>query len=184
MIGANPILLAEPPGFQSSFGNAVSGDGSVIVGTAMTSSGIGQGFRWTAAGGMVLIPLLPGDTGGSAWDVNADGNKITGTSGNGAAFLWSSGTLTNIGAPISNELAHGRAISGDGNTVAGTASSSGVWTWSSGTPHVVATALSGLGVDLGGWVLSDVVDVSANGKVLVGVGFHNGNDEGWIAILP
>ena len=81
---------------------------------------------------------------------------------------------------------YGRAISGDGNTVAGLGIS-GVWlSINGGTPQLLGAMLAGLGVDLTGFSLTDVYDLSANGRVIVGNGFMQGGsgDEGWIVVLP
>ena len=48
-----------PGGVFDSRANAVSGDGSVVVGTSSSASGA-QTFRWTAGGGMVGLGVLPG----------------------------------------------------------------------------------------------------------------------------
>ena len=40
-----------------------------------------------------------------------------------------------------------------------------------------------LGLDLGGWVLERGTDVSDDGRVNVGTGFHNGELEAWVARL-
>ena len=48
-----------PGGVFNSGANAVSGDGSVVVGTGSSASG-SQAFRWTAGGGMVGLGFLPG----------------------------------------------------------------------------------------------------------------------------
>ena len=146
---------------------------------------------------MQMIPFLPGATSGDANDVSADGNTVVGTSMFDASvvgppasrpFLYdaNSGALTNLGAPMEgDDSSSAQAISGDGTTVVGVASS-GVWTWTGGTPRLLTTRLAELGVDLGDFQLTDVVDVSANGKVLVGTGHPGGGgaDEGWIVLLP
>jgi probable HAF family extracellular repeat protein len=187
-VGLNPTFIANAPGVESSVGNALSADGSVMVGRArVTSIGVDQGFRWTQATGMQLIPFLPGGTySGGATDVSADGTKVVGTSaasgGDDRPFLWSSGVLSTVGTSIGN----GRAISSDGNTVL-SASFQLVATTSGGTTQALATRLTALGVDLGGWVLLDAFDISANGKVIIGNGSHSttpNSDEGWIAVLP
>jgi hypothetical protein len=75
---------------------------------------------------------------------------------------------------------------GDGTTVVGEGDS-GTWlSLNGGTPQLLGATLANLGVDLVGFALDSVVDVSANGKVIVGIGSPNGSStfEGWIAILP
>jgi probable HAF family extracellular repeat protein len=53
------IGLGFLPGSNYSFPNAISPDGSVIVGTSSDSSGY-PAFRWTKATGMINIGHLPG----------------------------------------------------------------------------------------------------------------------------
>ena len=68
--------LAYPP--DGGAVNAVSGDGSVVVGV---SGGLGgEAFRWTAAGGMVGLGRRPGDYYSYARGVNADGSVVVGGS--------------------------------------------------------------------------------------------------------
>ena len=52
-----------------------------------------------------------------------------------------------------------------------------------GAPQLISTILTNAGVDLGGFPLVDVATLSANGKVVAGVGGASTN-EGWIAYLP
>jgi hypothetical protein len=40
------------------------------------------------------------------------------------------------------------------------------------------------GVNLAGWTLTNATGISANGKVIVGYGTHNGVTEGWFVRLP
>ncbi len=51
----------------------VSGDGSVVVGSATTSTGF-EAFRWTSSSGaMQSLGVLPGSTESEAHGVSADG---------------------------------------------------------------------------------------------------------------
>ena len=186
--GTSPTALVNAASVARSGAVAVNADGSVIVGTArVTSSGMDQAYRWTQAGGMVLIPYLAGGTFSSVSDVSADGNKVVGMSsstGGNRAFLWNAGTLTAMVVPgDTSSLAF--AISDDGTTVGGRGSS-GAWLSVNGaTPQLLGTTLAAMGVDLAAFALLDVTDVSANGKVVVGTGSLVDNDlEGWIAVLP
>jgi probable HAF family extracellular repeat protein len=110
----------------------VSGDGSVVVGTSVSASGV-EAFRWTSAGGIVGLGDLPGATFDSrATAISTDGSTIVGSSitsqfmspGSQIAFRWTQ-----------------------------------------------ATGMVGLGDIAGGPALSDARAVSANGSVVVGVGF-------------
>lgn len=193
-VGANPTVLVEPAGTLLSAGVGISASGAVAVGYVREAAGqnIDHAFRWTAAGGMQLLPFLPGGTSAQANGVSADGNMIVGgcqLPGGGRPFLYvvSSGILTNLGIPnISDTISSAQAISGDGATIMGSAIPSGPWIWNGGSLQPLATKLANSGIDVGAFTLTKVVDLSSNGKVLVGTGHATGttNEEGWIAILP
>jgi len=186
--GTSPTALVNAASVTSSYAVAVNADGSVIAGTArVTASGMDQAYRWTQAGGMVLIPYLAGGAISSVADVSADGNKVVGTStatGGNRAFLWNAGALTAMVVP-GDTASFGFAISDDGTTVGGRGSSGAWLSVNGGTPQLVGTTLAALGIDLASFGLRDVTDVSANGKVVVGTGSEvDGDLEGWIAVLP
>ena len=90
LMGLGPNLL---PGFGSiSFADAVSADGSVVVGTNYDEELNPYAFRWTAAGGMVGL-----DGAANAVDVSADGSVIVGVKSGGGAFRWTeSGGMTTL----------------------------------------------------------------------------------------
>ena len=71
--------------------NAVSADGTIIVGQSDSTRGL-QAYRWTAAGGMVGLGQLPGSTNSAAIAVSNDGSVIVGTSKSPSddetAFVW------------------------------------------------------------------------------------------------
>lgn len=85
--------------YGGSGANAVSANGSVIVGSAVGNSvGNHHAFRWTQATGMQDLGTLPGGTWSSAVAVTADGAIVAGGSsgtggGNfGFAFRWTQAT--------------------------------------------------------------------------------------------
>ena len=74
------VGIGAPPGGFSSMAAAVSGDGSVIVGSFWGTSTSGRAFRWTGQGGMVELADLPGGISeGNASDISADGTLIIGS---------------------------------------------------------------------------------------------------------
>jgi probable HAF family extracellular repeat protein len=73
--------LGVAPGFASSYAGAVNNAGQA-VGTNRADAGVAydRAFRWSAAGGMQLLPPLPGgDTATSAFDIN-DTGMVAGSS--------------------------------------------------------------------------------------------------------
>ena len=96
MVGIGSLPTA--PG-QNSFANAVSANGSVIVGSAVADGAFNNhAFRWTQATGIQDLGMLPGGAYSYAVAVSADGTIIAGGSGGtgggnfGFAFRWTQAT--------------------------------------------------------------------------------------------
>ncbi len=99
----------------------ISADGSVVVGASTTSSGALHAFRWTLAGGMQDLGVLPGDDGSYAHAVSANGDVVVGTLGISSphrAFRWTASTglqiLDSLGQP-----SEALGVSADGTLVMG-----------------------------------------------------------------
>jgi uncharacterized membrane protein len=192
--GTNPTVLNSVSGAVATFGQAISADGSTIVGEVDFATGEypqPRSFRWTNATGMVLVPLLPGGTQsiGGAKAVSSDGTKVVGhsdaTGGRELGYLYNAttGTITALVEP-GGTYAFATAISDDGTTVAGYGDSGGWISINGGTPVLISATLAGFGVDLTGMSIDAVFDLSADGKVVTGsVTDTGGSDEGFIAIL-
>jgi len=156
---------------------AVSADGSVVVGTSCTASGV-QAFRWTAAEGIVGIPIPEGLTESWATDVSADSNFVLGYGRISDSppygyegFRWHiSGLLDRIEATGMNITAQG--ISGDGSIVVGTSWGTGIteeafcWTAEAGLCRLDDLHDEG--------VRSSAEAVSANGLIVVGHRIYEG----------
>lgn len=114
-------------GGTESSANAISGDGSIIVGTSTDDTGRRLAFRWTLATGIQSLGVPgTGDDGSwfSAEDVSSDGSVIVGTverpaSAEGSAFRWTIDTgMVVLDAPVQTWLEHKRvSVSGDGSTL-------------------------------------------------------------------
>lgn len=103
-----------------------------VVGNSLTSSGFSLAFLWTQGGtnGVVgnrqmrSLGTLPGGTYSDAYAVNPSG-RVTGYSANAAgtdrAFVWNSGTMTDLGAlvqaGISKPWSYGYSINASGQVV-------------------------------------------------------------------
>jgi probable HAF family extracellular repeat protein len=87
--------LADQPG-AATVATAVSGDGSVVVGTSSYSSGAGAGFRWTVAGGMMSLGPLVGYGGETFLQpvaASSDGSVVVGSEPRSrSAWRWTFGT--------------------------------------------------------------------------------------------
>jgi len=166
-----------PGGRFPSWAEAVSADGSVVVGNSRMGAAV-EAFRWTEAGGMVGLGGLPGGPPVSvAYDVSADGQFVVGyadTETSREAFLWippvhmvGLGYLLPFGWPES--FAHG--VSADGSVVVGAAGfydpfvlQAFRWSWSTGM-----VGLGILGTTPGWEPLSRALAVSSDGSVVVGL---------------
>ncbi len=158
--------------FQS-IANAVSANGSVVVGMSNSASG-GEAFRWTAAGGITGLGDLPGGVfASSASGVSADGLVVVGFGNNASssleAFRWTSGggmvALGDLAGGAFQSSAGG--VSADGAVVVGSGvSASGFegFRWTAGT------GMAGVGDLAGGPFFSSASAVSADGTVVVGQG--------------
>jgi probable HAF family extracellular repeat protein len=121
-------------GFFFSEANAISADGTTVVGVSRSSlSNTGEAFRWTAATGMVGLGDSPGGPVFSeAFAVSADGSVIVGRSDSSTgleASIWDAtngmrsleSLLVAEGVTDVNGWALLRAtgVSGDGRTIVG-----------------------------------------------------------------
>jgi len=149
--------------------NAVSADGSVVVGGGASSSGYGP-LRWTLGGGMVgLGSLSGGSSTGTAFDVSADGSVVVGNSDSASgteAFRWTAATgMVGLGDfPFGDFFSRARSVSADGAVIAGwgsVASGKRAMRWTA------ATGMVSLGT-LPGCTNSEASDISGDGLVIVG----------------
>ena len=109
-----------PGGAFESHGQAVSADGSVVVGRSdPRGTSLVQAFRWTLDGGMVPLGDLPGEPFSSnALGVSGDGSVVVGMSAVGNVswdgFRWtSSNGMEGLGA--AGNITFAAAVSADGN---------------------------------------------------------------------
>lgn len=163
-----------PGGDYYSPANAVSANGSVVVGVSNTGHGIFdyEAYRWTSNTGMQGLGDLPGGTTQSrANSVSADGSVVVGWShsshGYGEAFRWTSNTgMQGLGdLPGGDFASEANGISADGSVIVGRASSGlgrEAFRWTS------STGMEGLGDLSGGEFGSGANAISADGSVIVG----------------
>ncbi len=187
------VDLAPGVGF-SSRANAVSNDGSTVVG--WRSSGNRRATRWQ--GGVQtflgsLDPANPQNGTSEALGVSANGAVIVGGSAN-KAFRWTqSGGMQDLGRLPSTSNAQALGVSGDGETVVGWSgtnfldSRAVVWRPEFGSQVVdLADLLFSLGVTMAGqWTMRTAVDVSDDGTVIAGWGINPlGTVESFRVTLP
>jgi uncharacterized membrane protein len=189
------------PGHEASHAYGISADGSIICGNSRPdrSSDLYQRpIRWTNAG-IEELSLLPGHQTGAAFGVSGDGSTIVGLSiGGDSSWLqlpvrWRGLTLEPLAWPSTFTAgAAGLATNHDGTVTVGVAIyavgdlhefRAALW-----SPYLGAVDLnnylSTLGIDTTGWVLEYARGVSADGRVIVGHGYLDGQTRGWVLTLP
>jgi uncharacterized membrane protein len=136
-VGTGPFEdLGVQTGYANSIANAVSSDGSTVVGFSKAAgSGLTreQAFRWTPSTGLEPLGYLDGPTNADGFQsqalgVSADGNTVVGWSSFDSTveegFVWRTGIgmqrLTSPG-PDLPFAGRGVAVSADGNIVLGEA---------------------------------------------------------------
>ena len=180
-------------GGSSSFGNAINNDGSVIVGYGTNASGTQEAFRWTQAGGMQGLGFVGGGSYSYAQGVSGDGAVVVGygsnTTGTYEAFHWTqTNGMESLGFMQGGNFSQAFATNADGSVIVGNGNNatSGqeafYWTAANGM-NSLSSLLAGQQVDIANWNLSNATGVSANGNIVVGNAYHNGNPTGYIANL-
>ena len=187
-------------------GNAVSADGSVVVGYVTTSADeYYKAFRWTPSGGYNVIGLPPVTNGipaGGAGYISGNGLVIAGqgqTGGDIGSWTWTSLTgFSPLPTGPGDTSAGVNGISFDGSVLVGTQIvwnqpapngviyNAGLWrdTPSGYEFSLVADVLEAAGIDLTGWHLRGVSDVSADGRIIIGTGTDPlGVQRSWYAVL-
>lgn len=184
-------LLNSATDYEST-ANAVSGDGSVVAGYCTGDRF--EAFRWTAATGMVELDNPYGVYDAAAIAMSESGDAVTGqasnANGDSKAVLWGAdGKGEILEAWAGYGYAAGYGISGDGTIICGTMEN-GVqaravfWT-ADGQLYDLMTYLADAGIDLTGWQLTDLTEVSQNGLYLTGRGINaDGNMEAFLVQLP
>jgi probable HAF family extracellular repeat protein len=165
--------LGYLPGGSDTFStaNAVSADGSVVVGVSTSANSEQEAFRWTPSSGMVALGFLPGGTASAAGFVSGDGVVIAGSVSfsseppRQAAFRWTeAGGMSDLGVLPGAASTSALAMSRDGRFVVGQ-SGSEAFRWSE------AGGIVGLG-HLPGDQMSAAMAVSDDGAVILGRSFY------------
>ena len=177
-----------PDGDCSSIAYGVSADGSTVVGEGASAHG-NEAFRWTEQSGMVGLGDLPGGVFDStAIDVSADGSVVVGKSQSASrseAFRWTSeGGMAGLGCLPGHTESAATGVSADGSVVVGWSGSKTeafIWDSRHGMRRL-GDVLTNLGTDIVGWRLTCAVDISADGKLIVGTALGpRSKQENWLA---
>lgn len=178
--GGTELIALEGPtlGFSNLDMRAISADGSAGIGTGFTESG-SVPVLWTPAGGIQRFDALVGTRRLRA--ISADGSVVAGETGvasDSKPFRWTeSGGLELLDTfPTSLGNPQVYALSSDGSVAAGQDGTpktgiDGVLWDADGAIHRLDDVLpSDYGIDLEGWIIGTVIDMTPDGRVLVGNG--------------
>lgn len=160
------VKLGYLPGGTTSWAEAVSGDGRVVVGYAESPDHLAA-IRWTRTGGLEALAGLP-DLAAQANGVSADGTYVVGRVGNDA-FVWSAPDRVTLIPSPSGGFTGANDVSADGSLVVGESDEAFVWDAQHGL-RPLSELLVAAGVDLTGWTLHSITAVSDDGKRVCGYG--------------
>lgn len=176
----------------------MSADGTRVAGTVHLPKV--HAYRWSAAGGLELIPSPPESPDFNlafGFAISADGSTVVGISdgdssppisGRTAGFRWTATTGLEFLVPLNGFVTQAYAVSANGSVVGGTYGSvpvrAMIWNNALGScdPEEV---LAASGVDVHNLTLVSVLGVSADGSVITGYGTDSsGKISGFVATLP
>lgn len=178
-------------GSERSFATAVSADGSVVVGEA-TSAGStgGEAFVWTIDEGMIGLGEHTRLAQSTATDVSSDGLVVVGFGWGAIGPLRSpSGFRYRSDGNATDHLCFTPlATDATGKTIVGTSGGVATIWFESGQSQVLQEVLAsdyGLAEQLEAWTLETAVDISADGRTIVGFGTNpSGQLEAWGVVIP
>jgi len=176
------------PGDVYSSAEAISRDGSTVVGFTRNGAGQAAGFAWTESSGM---QVLPGSS-AYAYGVNVDGSVIVGSAGSTSnAVAWRHGVIQELAMPAGWVRSYAFGVSDDGNVIVGKLAdglpqAAAVWTPGRGMEPLAQYLLHHGVVVPQDWVLYEGLAVSADGNTFAGYAFSRitGENQGFIASIP
>jgi uncharacterized membrane protein len=170
------------------------------------SPGQRRTFRWTVAGGTVLLDQPAGIVGSEANSVSSDGSTVVGRAYDANdvnhPFRWTAAGGFELlghlpGFPTDPALSHTSGAVGataDGAIVVGTESfgpglvnsTAFIWDAAHGMRDLKSALASDYGIDLTGWTLFTANGITPDGTTLVGLGSHPqfGDTVAWRVVLP
>ena len=131
-----------------------------------------------------LGKLNGADTG--AHHISANGEFVVGGTNSNRDFFWSDTTsMLDLGNGPSDDFPATEtiAVSNDGLVVGYGDDGPFIWDIENGR-RPLTEELERHGIDLGGWQLNNVVDISADGRTLLGTALNPDAHEAWIATFP
>lgn len=172
--GDSEIRLLGTLGGSYSYTNAISGDGSTVVGQSTTGSSVTHGFVWQDATGMVDVGVLPGGQNSYATHVSVDGTVVgvsSETESGWQAARWTTDGLEGLGTlgGTSSEI---YAMDDDGSVIVGVSTTAAgtneAFRWEAGSASGQGSMVS---LQSSTFVASRATDVNADGSVVVGTAY-------------
>jgi uncharacterized membrane protein len=182
-------------GDDESAANAISADGSIVAGYSVGS--YFRAVKWTAQTGLRALPNPFGiNSDSTAIAMSASGDVIVGTARNAnfvsqATVWYGNGSTAVLANPSGFDASSAYGVSGDGNLIGGTTfienvgqDTAAFWT-GDGVAYNLQEYLSSQNIDLSGWQLLAITEVSQNGRYLTGRGYNpEGDLESFIVQIP
>jgi probable HAF family extracellular repeat protein len=192
--------LVSDDGTQGTWSTAtkISANGSVIVGygqyyNAPRGRWEERAFRWTASGGLQLLPPLGTGANSYAYGVSEDGSVIVGKAQNAdgiyRAVRWQAGRIQDLGT-LGGPTSEARAVSSDGQVVIGVFDvgtwHAFIWTPDRGMEDLNIKFAHLLTGEYQGSILREVVAISPNGSYIVGYGYNakTRSEENFLLFVP
>ena len=173
--GSYTLLSDLPGGGKTGIAWDVSGDGSVVVGSAGGGpGGDSVAFRWENGSTEAIGSTPSGGATFQALGVSFDGSVIVGSSSEGGGFVWENGVVSLLLPLPGDSKAEGHAVSPDGVTMVGLSQAAGerakAAIWIDRVPSLIGR------LPEGGSETSNAFDVSADGSRVVGTQSLGGGD--------
>jgi probable HAF family extracellular repeat protein len=195
--GLTILGLAEGCCWDSSDANAVSADGSTVYASMIMFGGTNVAYLWQESTG--YTQLAEAARFASVQDVSNDQSVVVGGTpiGNPTGFRWTEASdfqyLKEIVESPGLEADSANAVSGDGTLIVGSVSTmfepdseefvAAIWDETRGW-RTIKQILIDSGVDVTDWNLRYAIDISDDGRFVVGNGINpDGNGEAWLVDL-
>lgn len=171
-------VFISPPSSSLTQALDVSRDGNTVVG----SNGANP-FIYQVGGSMQVLAPMSGFNTSEFMAISGDGSTFAGLAsygqaGIGTAFRWTSaggyeslGTLPNLPG-MEDQRPRAYAINANGTLIGGSQGSRRAWIWdpTNGIRDLRSTLINDYQLDLRGWTLGFVLGISADGRVITGMG--------------
>jgi hypothetical protein len=169
----------------------MNGAGTIIGGNSLIGTHQ-HATIWHTDGTAVDVGELPFASDSIVISMSGPGDVVGGvsyTSTLARGYRWTAADgFEDIGVLIGGTSTDAARVSGDGDTIVGSSESLNgrvamMWTREAGMIEVREHPV-GLGIDMDGWTLTEVNGVSTDGRVVAGIGLHDGRYEWWVAVVP